>query len=887
MSIKAGPHITASEKLILNLDASNVDSTSNITRNLLVNTEDFTDNPSFWAFTDATVRTNATEAPDGTMTADMVIGNAGIATKRRINQSVTGLKAGTSYTFSVYLKSAGYTYATIWHDDNPYAQPAAYTGFTSLLNLVAGTSSDTAYTTMTAVGNGWYRCQVTAFYPYSGNYSYSISVGAPNGGAGTPNGDGKTGIYVWGAQLEASTQAFQVPALDAPTLELNFDQGVTGVTTMSPLITFSRSTVGTYYDSNGLIATAAINVPRYDYDPITLTNRGLLIETSTTNYIPNSTQSTSQFTFFGGVTTALANSNTPALSTVVVNGVRKLTASDATVSQIKYMLRAETWTAGWINIFSAFFKQASANITYPVLVMDDGATGGVYARFDLSGSGTVVQSSDTGEAVNYGAGIEQLPNGWYRCWVVGTTPAGAGRAAISIRYNTNTGNGYDPGYVATAVGDGVYVWGPMIEKNVGQRRKPSSYVETNSVILFKGGDTASIAGTNFSSFFNNTEGTILVEYYRSYEDVFGGDTCPISISNGSSSNQISLFNIGGKSTVTNNYYVSGGTYQLDYAEGTSNLGINRLAQSYKTNQVAFAANGSLVSIDYTNATPTVNQLRIGYHVSGTNDLNDRISRIIYWSNAATATELANLTDTWSSGITTSGVQPSTYYPVNSTLMSDKLLDLSGNNVMGKITGTHTYDTTSYGAPVIALNNKGTTSDGKIILTTKDLDILAKSYNFTVMFAARKRFYGLGGGNNGNSEIFQGVPNGSSTGWRISETSTGTPGKAFGKTHTWQFGFNDTVTSVSVSDTIDFANRMCICAFTVSSDTITAFVNGNFNTIANPKTYVGATSTPIISVNTAGKGSFNGEIGFFTIYDRALSQDEITQNFNALRSRYGI
>ena len=308
--------------------------------------------------------------------------------------------------------------------------------------------------------------------------------------------------------------------------------------------------------------------------------------------------------------------------------------------------------------------------------MDDGATGGVYARFNLSGSGTVVQSSFTGTAVNYGAGIEQLPNGWYRCWIVGTPPAGAGRAAISVRNNTTVSNGYDPGWIATAAGDGVFVWGPMIEKNVLDRRKPSSYYETTGSTATRGADSAVVTGSNFSSFFNNTEGTLLIEYYRSNETTFGGFTWPMSISDGTINNQISFYNINGGTAVTNTFYQTGGTAQIDYLQVNTNAGINKLAQSYKTNQVAFAANGSLVGVDYTNTTPVVNRLTIGNSYAGGNDLNDRVSRIIYWPKALSPTEVTALTNLWSSLTTTVGVAPTPYYPVSSNNFSTNWRDSS-------------------------------------------------------------------------------------------------------------------------------------------------------------------------------------------------------------------
>jgi hypothetical protein len=876
MSLSHSPRIV-SDGRIVHYDAAVSTSVTNINRNLFTSPEEITSvHP--WYTNGATVQLNSAIAPNGTITADKVIGTNGVTARKSVYQYVTGLKAGETYTFSVYLKAAGFTTAMIWHDNNPYSQPSAYQGAQTLLNLTTGVSSNPTFGTMTPVGNDWYRCQTTAVYPYSGDYTYSISLGDANG-SGTPVGNGIDGLLVWGVQLERTGSVVPLPSF-----EVNFNLGQT-----SSLITYTRSTVGTFYNSSGLVATALANTPRYDYDPITLTNRGLLLEAAATNWIPNSTQSTSQFSVgVGGVTTNLATSNNPSSASAVSNSVRALAAS-STASEIKFMLRTESWASGGVNIFSAFFKQITANITYPCLVMDDaGVNGGIYARFDLSGNGAVLQGATTGPSGTYlGAGIERLPNGWYRCWVVGTPVIGGGpRASITIRNNTTTANGYDPANTL-AIGDGVYVWGPMIEKNVGDRRKPSSYYETTGSTATRGADSAVVTGSNFTSFFNNVEGTLLIEYYRSNESTFGGWSWPMSISDGTVNNQISFYNINGTSAVTNVAYRTGNTDQIDYLQVNLNNGINKLAQSYKNNQVAFAVNGSLIGVDYTNTTPSVNRLTIGNSYAGGNDLNDRVSRIVYWPTALSPTQVTAVTNLWSSLTTTAGVAPSAYYPVSSNTLSTRLLDISGNNAHGTITGTHGYDTTSYSVPVFTLNNNGTSSNGQVSLATEDLNRLAQTYNFTVMFAARKRYFGLLGNNNGASQLFQGANNGYSLGWRISEGYQGPPGNVFAGTHFWALGFNDINTSVSVSDTVNAGNRMCICAFTVTPTTLTAFVNGNFNTAANPRTYVPGPSVPLISFTGAGAGSFNGDIGFFMIYNRALSQTEITQTFNSLRGRYGI
>ena len=204
-----------------------------------------------------------------------------------------------------------------------------------------------------------------------------------------------------------------------------------------------------------------------------------------------------------------------------------------------------------------------------------------------------------------------------------------------------------------------------------------------------------------------------------------------------------------------------------------------------------------------------------------------------------------------------------------------------------------YDTTSYGVPVLKLNTTtgagGTaiTSNGQVQVVTQDLNTLAITSSFSVMFAAKKNFYGLAGNNFGNSQLFQGATNGYNTGWRITEPSSSTPGNIFSSMHRWTLGYNDIDTALSVNDTSSSTNRMCIVGFTVSSTTIFGFCNGTTNSRTGIGTYDSGTSQPRISFTGAGAGSWNGLVGFFMIYNRTLSLAELQQNYNALRGRYGL
>ena len=63
-------------------------------------------------------------------------------------------------------------------------------------------------------------------------------------------------------------------AVGAPSLSLDFMTPGT----LDPRITFTRASTATYTDATGTIQTAAINVPRWDYDPVTHQLKGLLMQ---------------------------------------------------------------------------------------------------------------------------------------------------------------------------------------------------------------------------------------------------------------------------------------------------------------------------------------------------------------------------------------------------------------------------------------------------------------------------------------------------------------------------------------------------------------------------------------------------------------------------------
>lgn len=83
----------------------------------------------------------------------------------------------------------------------------------------------------------------------------------------------------------------QFPAKDS-TLDIDFvnnRQRVAGIYGAAlDGVTFTRSTTATYFGADGLLKTADVNEPRFEYDPVSLRPLGLLIEVARANILLNS-----------------------------------------------------------------------------------------------------------------------------------------------------------------------------------------------------------------------------------------------------------------------------------------------------------------------------------------------------------------------------------------------------------------------------------------------------------------------------------------------------------------------------------------------------------------------------------------------------------------------
>jgi hypothetical protein len=165
--------------------------------NLVLQSSAF-DDAAWSANLNATVTANATTAPDGAITADKIVEDTNNS-QHFIGQTPTSV-SGVAHTISVYAKAAERSFLFLFEDS-----AGGRNAYFNLSNGTIGTVGGSATASITSVGNGWYRCSVT--YTASGTLVRMRCAPATANGTASYTGNGTSGIFVWGAQIEVGAYA--------------------------------------------------------------------------------------------------------------------------------------------------------------------------------------------------------------------------------------------------------------------------------------------------------------------------------------------------------------------------------------------------------------------------------------------------------------------------------------------------------------------------------------------------------------------------------------------------------------------------------------------------------------------------------------------------------
>jgi hypothetical protein len=262
--------------------------------------------------------------------------------------------------------------------------------------------------------------------------------------------------------LTRSTSRFRFFGASGPSFALDF---VNGTNALDPRVTFTRASTATFFDSAGVLTSAAVDAPRFDYDPSTLAAQGLLIEESRTNSLWYSEEfgNIAGWGTAGTAPTITTNSTTSPSGTLTADTIT-FAAADSRIQNEALL----SFTAGLSYTITLYAKSVGTSLNKIRLALFDGTQ---QNTSDFTVSNTA----------------------WTRLTVtfVAANTTAVGR--MQIRNATDN------------LANSLYIWGAQLEAGAF----PTSYIPTTTTALTRAADVASV--NTLSPWYNATEGTVSAE----------------------------------------------------------------------------------------------------------------------------------------------------------------------------------------------------------------------------------------------------------------------------------------------------------------------------------------------------------------------------------------
>ena len=386
-----------------------------------------------------------------------------------------------------------------------------------------------------------------------------------------------------------------VPARLAPAMSQNFLSG-----TLDSRITFTRASTGTYFNSAGVMQTAAVDAPRFDYDPVTLQPKGLLIEGARTNLLLWSSAFDNAVWFKGAGCAVTPNAIASPAGVMDADLITIGTTDGGIYENVNV-------TASTVYTFSYYVRlgtMAAAN--YKFAIYDN--TAGAMINADIVPTQTPTAS------------------GWTRITYTFTTPVGC----LSVRVY--------PFRNASVTAGTYYLWGAQNEAGAFV----SSTIPTTSAAVTRAADAAVMTGTNFSNWFNQAEGTFVAEVLRLPQSVPGTILHAARMAAGSGPrHQITV-------STSVNYAVVDDTNTAIVAGLVSGSvpvsGAVKVANSYISGAYSSSLNGAAAVTQAATAPPSgLDTLYLGRNEVDSAELFGHIRRLDYYRTRLPNSELQRLT----------------------------------------------------------------------------------------------------------------------------------------------------------------------------------------------------------------------------------------------------
>jgi len=394
-------------------------------------------------------------------------------------------------------------------------------------------------------------------------------------------GNATVSVYVWGAQLEF----------------------VTYQTTPGP---YNPTTASAYYG------------PRFDYDPVTLAPRGLLIEEARTNLLTYSSDWTN-------AAWSKANITVTAAATVSPDGTTNAQRLQATTTAAANNSSSAIAVAATAATYSIYVKQGSSPTAANSFALRNNTT----ATNLVVGTLNYATGAWTYSTGSTGVTVSNAGNGWWRIQISATTGITSGNTLICYA-----------GFIGSGVtaGDFFYAYGAQLEAGAFA----TSYIPTVASTVTRNIDIAQMTGTNFSTWYNQTEGAFIVNSAEAPAAVAAAKS--FAVANTGNSNIIR----GGKgnavTTAIAQLFNAGVEVGTATTANSLSLGaLNKIAVGYKVNDFGISLNGGSVVVDTSVAIPTdMSRLEIGQNGVGF-AINGHVAQLAYYNTRLPNTQLQTLT----------------------------------------------------------------------------------------------------------------------------------------------------------------------------------------------------------------------------------------------------
>jgi hypothetical protein len=350
----------------------------------------------------------------------------------------------------------------------------------------------------------------------------------------------------------------------------------------SSLVTFTRASTANYFNSSGLLVSAAIDAARFDYDPSTLAARGLLLEEARTNVVQRNRDLTNA-----------------AWTSTNVTAVKDQTGIDGVANSASRI----TATAGNGTCLQAITLASSARFQTAWVKR-------------LVGSGVVNMTMNNGST-----------------WTVISPTASWTRVSIPTATLANP----TVGFRLVTSGDSIAV--DFVQNENGAFA--TSEIGTTTASVPRSADSAFMTGTNFSNWYNTSEGTFVIDY------------TPKTV--GSASVATVIMATQGAAAINRmDYYHFNSAYKLDvvvagnplvvgsFGTPTANVA-HKAAFAFKLNDYGACVDGGTVATDGAATVPSMTQLAIALAVAGTSPGSAHYSRLRFFNTRRIDADLQSLT----------------------------------------------------------------------------------------------------------------------------------------------------------------------------------------------------------------------------------------------------